>query len=242
VIAARVSAGTSIDRRANSAIAIAAAAACSDEPCDAVAGRCIEVHVSAPSFGKIDELELDVLYGDHHATTITGPGTGTVALPITTAIGIDVVGPGLLRVGVVAAGKLEGIVLGTGAAGVVIGADAKASITIELAPTMPCTPGTLYCGGNTLAGEPDTLYRCNTDGVPSARGVCTAGCDQRPGDDVCLAAGGTCFETGEYCGGDKVVGDPSTLYRCVSMVGVVLRECVNGCIVHPEGDDDYCRP
>lgn len=55
------------------------------------------------------------------------------------------------------------------------------------------------------------------------------------------ASGGSCVPGGFYCGGDKLSGDPNTLYRCngKSAPSVVAR-CANGCSVNA-GRDDSCR-
>jgi GH25 family lysozyme M1 (1,4-beta-N-acetylmuramidase) len=52
---------------------------------------------------------------------------------------------------------------------------------------------------------------------------------------------GCVFGDGLYCGGNGVVGDPRTLYRCTG--GRVTREriCALGCAIHSIGDDDACR-
>ena len=79
------------------------------------------------------------------------------------------------------------------------------------------------------------------DGVPEARGVCAGGCLIRPAKgDTCAGAGGTCVDTGRYCGGDKLDGDPQTLYKCQAGSGVVSKTCPNGCQVNP-GTDDTCK-
>ncbi len=55
-------------------------------------------------------------------------------------------------------------------------------------------------------------------------------------------SGGSCVEGGLYCGGDKVKGSSSTLYRCDAHGGVsVVETCARGCMVRP-GQDDACRP
>lgn len=52
---------------------------------------------------------------------------------------------------------------------------------------------------------------------------------------------GSCVVGGSYCGGDKLAGDPDTLYRCnADGTGTVIRKCENGCSVNP-GRDDSCR-
>ena len=53
--------------------------------------------------------------------------------------------------------------------------------------------------------------------------------------------GSTCFVGGLYCGGDKVSGSSSTLYRCTGTGDpTVVRHCANGCRVN-SGTDDSCR-
>ncbi|MBX7098630.1 MAG: hypothetical protein K1X89_13060 [Myxococcaceae bacterium] len=53
---------------------------------------------------------------------------------------------------------------------------------------------------------------------------------------------GSCVPGGSYCGGDKVSGNASTLYRCGSdgKSATVIRSCSHGCSVNP-GRDDSCR-
>lgn len=46
---------------------------------------------------------------------------------------------------------------------------------------------------------------------------------------------------GYYCGGDRVTGDPNTLYDCRQGVLVGKRRCDSGCHVSPRGVDDYCE-
>jgi hypothetical protein len=54
-------------------------------------------------------------------------------------------------------------------------------------------------------------------------------------------AGSSCVVGGYYCGGDKVSGSSSTLYRCTgSGAPAVVRHCANGCRVNA-GSDDSCR-
>ncbi len=225
------------------AVLLALLGACGSDadPCDGLAGACVTVEVTSSVVDRIDQLEVDVVYGDRHGTTTTSPGNGPVELPVVTAI--EVAGSvDDIDVGVVVAGKLGGNVLGTGAARTTVGASARARVTIELAPPVACVAGGLYCGGDKLAGDADTLYQCNGGGVPLARGVCASGCIVRPeDDDTCRGGGGTCVDGGFYCGGDKLDGDPSVLYRCSAGVGVEPRRCANGCIVSPPGADDRCR-
>jgi hypothetical protein len=219
-------------------------AACGDpDPCGEVAGTCLVVEVRSATVDRIDQLELDVVYGDYHGTTTTqAEGGRVVTLPLSTAIAIEVTTADALSVGVVAAGKLGGVVRGTGAASALLGVDAHDTIAIELAPIAECVAGGFYCGGDKLAGDPDTLYQCNGGGVPLARGVCGSGCIVRPtADDTCRGSAGTCVDGGFYCGGDKLDGDPRTLYRCSGGIGTAGTVCADGCIVSPPGTDDRCR-
>jgi hypothetical protein len=233
----------SVDRTSAVCLVFAMLAACGvddPDPCAGLAGACASLRVDSATIDRIDQLELDVVYGERHGTTATQPaGGGAVGLPIVTAI--ELAGDPPDRVSVVAAGKLAGVVLGTGAASGQLAGD-RLALVIELAPPGDCVPRGHYCGGDKLSGDPDTLYTCNGGGVPIARGVCEGGCLVRPGlDDACRGVGGPCVEGGFYCGGDKLDGDPRSLYRCSNGVGVNRVECANGCIVSPPGTDDRCR-
>lgn len=54
-------------------------------------------------------------------------------------------------------------------------------------------------------------------------------------------AGADCFVGGAYCGGDKISGDKSTLYRCTGTgAPAVVKKCANGCSVN-SGSDDSCK-
>lgn len=221
------------------ALACLALAACAgDGPCDARTAACIAVTVEG-DIARIDQLEVDLLYAGLHRTTSTRPtGGGTTGLPLELAIEIDVTGE--TAVGIVAAGKLSGNVLGTGSATTTLDVNLHTALALVLAPPDDCTPGALYCGGDKVAGDPRTLYQCNGGGVPLARGVCLAECAIRPGNDDTCRGTGACVDGSDYCGGDKLDGDPQVLYRCTGGIGTNPRTCTNGCIVNP-GDDDACR-
>jgi hypothetical protein len=224
------------------AAALACLVACGEpDPCADRLGTCVTVHLESASVQRIDQLELDVLYGEIHGTTTTQPaGGGATTLPLVTAIELEPPSTDPFTIGVVAAGKLSGVVLGTGAAQAMIAPGEHASIDIVLAAPEDCTAGSFYCGGDKLAGDPQTLYQCNGGGVPLARGVCVESCSVRPAnDDTCRGAGG-CTEGSDYCGGDKLDGDPQTLYRCTGGIGTNPRTCALGCRV-VAGDDDICR-
>ncbi len=221
------------------ALACLALAACgTDGPCDGRPGACIALTIEG-DIASIDQLEVDLLYAGLHRTTSTRPtGGGTTGLPLELAIEIDVTSE--TPVGLVAAGKLSGNVLGTGSASTTLDVKLHTSLSLVLAVPDVCTAGALYCGGDKVAGDPNTLYQCNGGGVPLARGVCLASCAIRPGnDDTCRGAGG-CIEGGDYCGGDKLDGDPQVLYRCTAGAGTNPRPCTNGCVIKP-GTDDRCR-
>lgn len=229
-------------RRAALALALVA---CGDapDPCAEVAGACVAVRVESATVTRVDALALDVLYGDRHGTATTAPaGGGAVALPVVTAIAVDA--PAAVEVGVVAAGLLGASVEGTGAASVAVAPGQRVAITVELSPPGACVDGGLYCGGDKLAGAADTLYLCDRDSVPRARGRCVAGCVVSPtADDTCRGADdgqpGPCTSGGLYCGGDEVDGDPQALYRCDAGVGVRVEVCASRCVVET-GQDDHC--
>ncbi|MEJ7602656.1 MAG: hypothetical protein WKG01_32500 [Kofleriaceae bacterium] len=223
-------------------VALVLVAACGDPaPCDDVAGTCVELAVESATITEIDHLELDVLYGDTHGTTTTQlPGGGTVGLPLATAIVLALDEAGPIPVGVVGAGKLAAVVLGTGAGSTMVAGDEHVTIKLVLAPPRDCVEGGYYCGGDKVAGDSQTLYECNGAGVPRARGRCDLGCIVHTPDDQCQGAGG-CVEGGDYCGGNKLDGDPRTLYTCTAGGGTNPRECADGCVVQPAGNDDRCR-
>ena len=52
--------------------------------------------------------------------------------------------------------------------------------------------------------------------------------------------GSSCFAGGLYCGGDKITGSSSTLYRCTGTGDpTVVKHCANGCRIN-SGTDDSC--
>lgn len=210
----------------------------SPSPCEDVAGACIELHVESATVDRIDQLELDVRYNDRHGTKTTSDGV--VELPLVTAI--ELPANQVLDVGVVGAGKLAGIVLGTGAASAMLMKSSHVELTIQLSPIADCQAGAFYCGGDKLAGDASTLYQCNGGGVPLARGKCLHGCIVTPTqDDTCDAGPDVCQDGGFYCGGDKLAGDPQSLYRCSAGKGIDRVECSDGCVIAPAGTDDHCR-
>jgi len=242
---AALPAAAAVTRAPLAALSAAALAACggAPDPCAGAAGTCLAVTVSAGDLldgDTIDQLEFDILYGGFHDTATTQPG-GAARLPVTTALrlGIATTGPEIAVV--VVAAKLSGRVLGTGAASPELVPGGHAAVDIELAPPEACQAGSFYCGGDRLAGDPGVLYLCNSGGVPLARGRCELECIVNQGnDDACRGVGGPCTEGGYYCGGDKLDGDPQSLYQCIGGDGQNRRDCPNGCEVRP-GLDDRCR-
>lgn len=214
-------------------LVLALASCATDDPCAPITNTCVTLHVSSDTVSSIDQLELDLSWGDNHATTTIQQ---TADLPIVTAVTFDGIAP---RIAIVAAGKLGGHVLGTGANATMLADHAELSLSLVVPAT--CTAGAHYCGGDKLAGMADTLYECNAGGVPLAHGVCEGGCVTKPADnDECAAVGGTCVENSTYCGGDKVAGDPRSLYRCVGGAGVFVMACANGCSINAAANDS-CR-
>lgn len=226
--------------------ALTALAACggAPDPCADAAGTCLALTISArgtDSIDRIDQLEVDLLYGDLHDTTTTQPSGGAAELPVTTAIRISVPAAGPAPLAVVVAAKLAGRVLGTGTASPELAPGAHAAAEIELAPPGDCVAGSFYCGGDKLAGDPGVLYLCNPAGAPLARGRCALECVVNTGnDDACRGVGGPCTEGGYYCGGNEVDGDPQSLYQCIGGAGKNRRACASGCVIRP-GQDDACR-
>jgi hypothetical protein len=104
-----------------------------------------------------------------------------------------------------------------------------------------CDPMGHYCGGDEVTGDTSTLYRCNASGPPTLLAHCTDGCLVRSGGvDVCKGSGG-CVAGGFYCGGDKVTGDPTALYKCTSgSTGTLVAQCATTCVWN-NGSDDACQ-
>lgn len=209
-------------------------AACGQgDPCDGVAGTCVTLHVTSPDVARIDTLDVDLLAGSFHATATT---SGDASPPLETAIELALTGE--LDLGIVAAGRLADDLVGTGFARLTVGDGAHIDAHLALVAPQACVEDTLYCGGNLVAGSSDTLYACKA-GAPIARGVCPGGCAIRPNKgDLCTGAGGACVTGGLYCGGDKLDGDPQSLYKCGT--GLVMA-CANGCVIGSAGHDDACR-
>lgn len=104
-----------------------------------------------------------------------------------------------------------------------------------------CVVGGMYCGGPLVSGPGDTVFRCTGEGKGELVAKCANGCFAKnppDGKDECRDP--TPCVAGFYCGGDKVNGDPNSLYECVNGVGKFEKKCPNGCKVANAGQTDYC--
>jgi hypothetical protein len=232
-------------------VPLAAMACSSVDPCAGVAGACVAVHVSSANVREVDALELAVTVGAVHGSATTARA-GTTALPAVTAIELGSSIGAAVDVRVTVDAERGGAVVGRGSAATVVGPGQHASLDIRLGTAVDggtpdlagatCLAGGFYCGGDKLDGDPGTLYRCDAPAAPTVRGVCTYGCILRPGlDDACRGGGGLCSVGGFYCGGDKVDGDPQTLYKCqADGTGALFKSCPNGCQINA-GTDDGCK-
>jgi hypothetical protein len=116
-----------------------------------------------------------------------------------------------------------------------------AEAAIVLMPPGSCVAGQFYCGGRGVAGDPQTLYTCDPDGVPRARGMCLSTCGPAPGGgDTCIGDG-LCNDGGLYCGGNVLDGDPQSRYRCVNKVAAERLICPTRCVIAPQGVRDDCE-
>lgn len=101
----------------------------------------------------------------------------------------------------------------------------------------------LYCGGNGVSGDANTLYQC-TNGALSVAQACANGCRRMPPgtNDACEAAPapGSCPSgNGLYCG--AIAGqDPDSLYQCNAGVFSFVGVCGSGCQTMPPGTNDQC--
>jgi hypothetical protein len=104
---------------------------------------------------------------------------------------------------------------------------------------MQCVSPGLYCGGDKLMGDPNTLFQCNPNGSGTLVQQCMYGCDREPpgSDDRCH-----CQPGGYYCGGDKLDGNASTLYQCnmgPNSPPIFVMVCPTKCNKNA-GADDTC--
>jgi hypothetical protein len=205
------------------------------DPCGD-ATTCVRVDVDSFVVATIDQLELDVVYGDVHGTTTTGTAGVPIDLPLSTAIILAQPSTLLIQIDVVAGGKLGGTLLGADAASTTFQQGHRATLGIDLQPVKPCTEGAVYCGGSDIVGQYSTLYQC-TRGFPIFYARCKSSCTSRV-DEVGECFGtGLCRDGGTYCGGNVLTGDPYTLYVCQDYEGSEPTPCPRGCLVSGDGND-----
>jgi hypothetical protein len=221
-----------IRARALVAAAIAGCAvACSLRPGDSCpeTSRCIELELDAIPSHTIDQVTLDVVYGGVHDTLTIDAVGGAIRLPTTIPLTFDVADTSLLEIGIIAAGKLNGRVVGADARSTRLQQGDHDSLLMLLFAVEPCTETAVYCGGTLgLQADFQTLYRC-TGGLPTYYARCSTGCFERTGQPAQCFGLGPCVDGGTYCGGNKLDGDPNTLYVCKDRVGTAPRLCPNGC-------------
>jgi hypothetical protein len=113
----------------------------------------------------------------------------------------------------------------------------------QCAPAMTsgCPSGDgLYCGGDGVSGDANTLYRC-TGGNLAVVELCATKCQTLPAGQNDRCASGCPSGDGLYCGGDQVNGSSNILYRCTGGALSVAQQCANGCHVAPPGQNDSCQ-
>lgn len=122
--------------------------------------------------------------------------------------------------------RSEGEPIPDGSEALMIG-DAKASLE-------GCAPsGGLWCGQNGIGGDPNTLYRCNSDGVLVVQEICANGClaastgtpdscHQPNSADLDCTCGAGGYHNGDpiptsltYCG-LRVCGQDGQIYECTT--------------------------
>jgi surface antigen len=109
-----------------------------------------------------------------------------------------------------------------------------------------CTgvPDGWYCGGDMISGgNSDTLYFCSGGSMTTSK-PCSGACAVVPqANDVCVP--GSCTSSqpnGWYCGNDGInSGQANVLYFCSGGHASAAKECLNGCHVAPQGENDYCN-
>ena len=109
-------------------------------------------------------------------------------------------------------------------------------------PDGGCVLDQLYCGGDLLRGDTESVYRCLADGGGALVKKCASGCLRDAGASArCVMPAAPCQLGGFYCGGDKLDGDPAVLYRCATGGTAEEKErCAKGCQVAKNGVDDAC--
>jgi hypothetical protein len=208
------------------------------DPCDAAAGTCVLLHINGLNVPAIDQLQLEITFGEFHSTTTTGTLGTQVPLPTVTTLMIDLPSPPTFDVSLIAIGKLNGLVVGEDYTSTTVFMGEHTSVFLDLQQILPCTEGALYCGSiNGLHVDFKALYRC-VGGIPSYYASCPNSCYSPSSTGAtCLGSGALCRDNGTYCGGNQVNGDPNTLYVCHSFQGTDPMPCPRGCQIRGDGQD-----
>jgi surface antigen len=101
-----------------------------------------------------------------------------------------------------------------------------------------------YCGDDGLGKDANTKYYCSSSGGSITDSTkCGMTCVTMPSgqNDKCTSNGSCKGLHGDYCGGDKVNGDTTTLYHCRDGAPKGATYCSNGCKTASSGYDDYCK-
>jgi hypothetical protein len=98
----------------------------------------------------------------------------------------------------------------------------------------------VYCGSNSVHGEPNTLYQCTATKI-SVVSRCANGCTTggAGAPDACTVSS-SCdgLKDGSYCGSNGITnGDPNSLYQCAGGKTVKTSACPNGCTASEAGKD-----
>jgi hypothetical protein len=217
-------------------VALLAGCTTGSEPCAGVA-TCVRLDVDGLAVHTIDQLELDLVYAGHHATTTVGTAGDPMDLPFSIPLTLDLPDPPLIEIAAIAAGRLNGSVLALAAGTATVQQGHHTSLDLLLSAAHGCTEGELYCGGTIdVLGDGESLYRC-TRQVPIFYTRCSAGCFSHYSDHAVCVGNGLCRDGGTYCGGHVLDGDPGTLYVCESFHGTAPRPCPRSCVVRGDGVD-----
>lgn len=149
------------------------------DPCDAVSGACLAVYVDrSPMISSIDLLDLDLTFGAHTGHSILGAPNGPVlALPAVTSIALPTLDASPEPITLSAVAHLGARVIGVARTSTTLTTGEHGAVHLALqAVSGDCLGGGLYCGGDKLAGLPDSLYRCVAGGTPSLFMSCPNGC------------------------------------------------------------------
>lgn len=157
------------------------------DPC-ASGATCVSLEVDSFEIKTIDQLVVDVVYGEHHGNTTIGTAGDSMDLPFSFGLTLDLPDDPLIQVHLIAAAKLGGHVLGAGGDSTAVQQGHQTSSLVLIEPFTPCVEGELYCGLSLdiLGEDSGALYRC-TGGVPIFTMQCSNGCDPDTG------AHGQCF-------------------------------------------------